>query len=152
MTDWADAAAKETLEAKVIRDKNVEKSNRDAKIKAEIGPQLFGQLKDWLTQQIDEYNSRLAAGSDKSDELYVKAMPAPPSPAMFDNLITVGRLDGKKGPLKIQYSVLSGILSYDCGSGQGQFLLEIDDNGGAVFKNPYHQAMSIEEMGEEMLL
>jgi hypothetical protein len=152
MTDWAEAAAKKALEQKLVRDQNIEKSNREAKIKAEAGPRLFKQLIDWINQEVTKYNKLLLSGSDGSEELFVKVTQSvKPSPELLYDHIVVGREDGKKGPLKIEYLTASGVLHYECGGGKGAFTLHVSDDGQASFRTPYHQVKTIEEIGAEML-
>jgi len=147
MSDWAEKAAQKASEQDAIRQQNVEKANRDAKVKGEIGPELFKQLRDWIGLEVAKYNQLR-----NSDELFMKVEQADnPTPELYYDSIIVGRRDGKKGPLKIKYSPITGIISYECGGGKGEFTLKITDGDKAQFETPYHQVKSIEEIGEELL-
>lgn len=147
MSDWAQREAAKTLERDRARDQETEKANREARIKAETGPQLFKQLHDWVVQRVAEYNQHLGR-----KDLVVTMHKAPrPQPDFFFDSITVSRNDGKQSPLKINYSLSAGILSCECGAGKFNFHLIVTGDGQAQFETPNHQMKSIEEIGEEML-
>jgi hypothetical protein len=147
MSDWAPRQAAREAERDGVREQNVEKANREAKIKGEVGLKLFKLLQDWVGQTIAEYNQLR-----KEEELVVTLGQADkPKPGFFYDRITVGRRDGRKGPLKIEFSVVTGILHYECGGGQGNFTLQVVEDGQCNFETPYHQVKTIEAIGEEML-
>jgi hypothetical protein len=150
MNDWAAQAAKQTLDQKTIRDQNTEKSNRDAKIKADAGSRLFNELSDWIGKQVDAYNAALDRGADDSEQLIMSSANSPNNPSS-NNRIVVKTRDGRKQPLQIEYSVLSGGLTYKCGGASGTFTLRVDNDGQCHFENQYHEAKSIEDIGTEAL-
>jgi hypothetical protein len=154
MADWAAQAAQQTLEQKSIFNQNLERSNRIAKIKTEAGSRFFAQLADWLNKEVTDYNGKLAKGADPTDQLTVTVTPGikPISASRTpDDVIVVGRQDGKKTALTIRYSSVLGTLSYECGDYAGQFTLCVGDNDQAFFADDLHTPKTLEEIGTEML-
>jgi hypothetical protein len=152
MTDWAGQAAQRTLEKKRLHDQGIERANRVTQIKAEAGPRLFKQLFDWLNKQVATYNDKLAQGSDEADELVVNlAQSSKPAPEMPDSEIVIVRRGGKKEPLKIWYSAVRGILSYECEGRREEFVLYVGDDDQPFFKTESDTPQTIEEIGTEAL-
>jgi hypothetical protein len=152
MTDWAGQAAQRTLEQKRTRDQNVERANRITQIKAEAGPRFFKQLGDWLNKQVAAYNDNLAHGSDEADELIVTpTQRSKPAPEMPDDEIVIARRGGNKEPLKVWYSSVRGVLTYECAGCREEFTLCVGDDDQPFFKTAYNQAKTIEEIGTDAL-
>jgi hypothetical protein len=147
MTDWAEDAARKTLQQDAIRDHNVDKANREAKIKTEVGAKIFKELQDWITKEIEKYNGLVPPADALSIAFNKESQPQP----LFSERIIVGRKDGRKGPLRITFNATTGIIHYECGAGQANFNLKIADDGSAHFETPYHKAKTSEEIGAEAL-
>jgi len=117
------------------------------RLKDKYGPDYFAELKDWLTLQVVKYNKHRGR-----DELLLESSTDANSPIQIDGdrTISIKRRDRSRGPLKISYSPVAHIITYECGAGKGQFNLAIQ-GGTAVLETPNHIVKTIEEIGEEML-
>jgi hypothetical protein len=74
-----------------------------------------------------------------------------PHPEMFFDGFIVSRLDKSKQSLRVNYSALTGVLSYEYGGGKGNFTLKASEDGTMQFQTTYSEVKTIEEIGTELL-
>jgi len=147
MNDWAEEAAAKAFEQDEQRQENIQRSNREAKIKDEVGPRLFKELIEWIASQVEKYNKLRGKEELKVQRIEAAKMAS----GIIHDRIVVSRLDGKKLALKIEYLPETGMITYECGAGKGSFALQAGDDGQMRFETPYHQAVSVEDIGTEAL-
>ena len=141
--DWASRESAKDITSEQGELLRLEKASRDHAMMDERGPALFAELYEYIMSQVDSYNggmgrkildvslSRVKLGSSQS--------------------FKVLRKDGTKQPLELTYNPASHRISCGCGAGPQEFILKIGPDGEARFETPYRQALSIKELGEQIL-
>lgn len=142
--DWAIKAAKRADEQGRMRESNLERNSRDSKLRNALGALLWQQLHKWMDAQIEEFNSIRG-----KQELSVAPGTQPNVNNQLDSTLRINR--SGVSPLQISYSQIMHTITWECGSGRGQFHLVTDDNGTGQFETPYHVANTVEGMGAEIL-
>lgn len=144
---WAERELEKEREDEQARRFHEEQEVRKARIKDERGPLLFEELKTYVTNQVERYNSA------KKAIAYAVEVNVP-------SLVRVGGRErnlrvkcakGSREPLKVYYSPVTHILEWESGAGKGRFLLRTREDGTAYFETPHHVNMSVEEIGDDML-
>ena len=113
----------------------------------ERGLALFGELYKYIVSQVDSYNETMGRKILDVNLSRVKLGSSLGSSQSFEVL----RMDGTKQPLKLTYNLASHRIRCECGAGPQEFILKIGPDGEARFETPYHQAFSIEELGDRIL-
>ena len=143
MSDWASRESAKDIASEQGESLRLEKESRDHAMMDERGPALFALLYEYILSQVKVYNANMGRQILDVELLRVKIGP----PQSFKVL----RLDGTKQPLELTYNPASHRISCKCGAGPQEFILKIGPDGEARFEAPYHQAFSIEDLGNKIL-
>lgn len=144
---WADRELQRERADEQARRFQEEQEVRKTRVKDERGPLLFEELKIYVTNQIETYNS-----AKKAVVYAVDAdVPALVRLDSRERNFRVKCAKGLRGPLKVFYSPVTHILEWESGAGKGHFLLRTREDGTVYFETPHHVYMSIEEIVDDML-
>lgn len=144
MNDWAERELEREQREKEATQYHTEKSVREARIKDELGPGHFKQLRDYITGQVAKYN--------KGKGTQVLIVPPEPSdtPDSRGDLM-VRRKDGLGHTLTVVYRHSNHTVEWKCGPDRGHFNLRVRDDGSVYLETPTHSYASIEEIGNDLL-